>query len=147
MARIIASLLALAAFPGCGNAINCALHGDNLKGRVGFAQSVAIRLDAAVVIQYSTDSFATVVLGSTSQANPQGLVTIPFGICAPSDLDYQLRAFQDLNGHGTPDAGEAIGRDDGTSDGDQAYVVRRVTTNAQGDYNKITDIDITIDVP
>jgi hypothetical protein len=143
-------LLLAAALPflaSCGNAVECAIGGDNFQGRVTFASGVTIRSDAKVIVQASTDSFSTNVLGSASEDNIQGLVTISFGLCLETNRDFQFRAFQDLNGNGSPDAGESSGRDDGTDTGDAAFVSRNSPRDAQGKVTRIEDMSITIDNP
>lgn len=133
------------ALTGCGNAIDCAVNGDNLRGRVTYGQNVAIHGEANVVVQYSTSSFATDTV-SDPQSNLQGLLTVPYGFCVPSGT-YQLRAFQDLNKNGELDVGEPWGRLDGTDSGDAAYLGRTVTASTDETAGRVTDANITIDNP
>lgn len=138
-------MAALGSLVGCGNAIDCALNGDNLMGRVTFGTGVTVRADVNVVIQHSSTSFATEGT-STVKANPQGLLTVPYGFCV-ADGTYQLRAFQDLNGNGSLDTGEPSGRLDGTDSGDATFVDRTVTETSSDTTSRVTDADFVIDNP
>jgi hypothetical protein len=151
--KLVYIFVAAAAFSavGCGNALDCALNGDNLKGRLTFGSGVAVRTDANLVIQYSTDSFGSNKISGT-KTNPQGLLTVPYTFCVASGT-YQLRAFEDLNKNGELDSGEPSGRLDGTDTGDASFVSKTITTTSS-DANsgstttdRVTDADIVIDNP
>jgi hypothetical protein len=130
----------------CGNALNCAISGDNLKGHVTFASGVSVQAGANLVVQYSTDSFVSVAK-STIKTNEQGLVAFPYGMCVPENTDVQVRAFQDLNLNGTIDSGDAQGRHDGTDTGNAAFVSKKVTDDASGNAVELTGVDIVVDTP
>lgn len=145
--RLRAACIALAGtLAGCGNAVDCAINGDNLKGRVTYGAGVTVHQDANLVIQYSVSSFAT-DFSNGIKTNPQGLLTVPYGFCAPNGT-FQLRAFQDLNGNGSLDSGEPSGRLDGTSTGDATYL-DKVVVNATSttEATRVSDADIVIDNP
>ncbi|HUP58540.1 MAG TPA: hypothetical protein VM598_13870 [Bdellovibrionota bacterium] len=140
-------MLAAVAFvaTACGNPIDCAVNGDNLEGRITFGQGIPIRADAPLVIQYSTTSFATNGTPST-KTNPHGLPTVPYGFCVPVGV-YQLRAFQDLNGNGSLDAGEPSGRKDDTTTGNASFVNQTILLESNGTYNRIENAEIMVDTP
>ncbi len=87
---------------------------SHLSGRINFTAAVPPSLTAPIIVQYSTDGFATAQLGQTITDNPQGLLSIPFDIttaviaeCPMTDgAVFQIRAFQDTNGDGTWESGE-----------------------------------------
>ncbi len=131
---------------GCGNSITCALQGDNLRGHVLFAEGVTIEPTAAIVVQVSTDSFATAGTTKFSVVNTNALVSVPYEACVDNDTTYQLRAFQDLDQDGVLEAGEAIGLYDDTDTGNAAY--QSVTIPSSVDQSTWTiekDINLTLD--
>jgi hypothetical protein len=106
--------------PACGNAVECLVNGDNIKGHVIFPADSPGEAGKTVLVQFSKDSFATVA-SDTRVSNTQGLVAVPYSYCAETEKTFSVRAFQDSNGDGMWEAGEAAGRDDGTSDGNSTY--------------------------
>src|SRR4051794_7418589 len=80
---------------GC-NDLECAVMGDNLQGRITFAEEVPIVPGARITYQWSKDSF-TSVAGRSSVNNYDGLVTFSYSLCVENDVDFQVRAFQDTN--------------------------------------------------
>jgi hypothetical protein len=96
----------------------CSAQGT-VSGYVVFTGAVKIVKGAAIVVQYSTDNFASTSTTGTVMVNGQGMVAVPFsfqiGLC--SNMTLQLRAFQDPNFTGTWASGDAVGRLDGTDNG------------------------------
>lgn len=136
---------------GCGNELDCALNGNNLKGRVTFAGNVPVQTGTTVVVQWSRDSFATVSGHTTSAANVQGLLSIPYGLCVDTDVNIQVRAFEDTNGNSSPDTGEPSGRYDQTSNGNGNFVDVLVHSTSSGNSSSSRDVkegvDIALDTP
>ena len=128
---------------GCGKTVECILSGDNTSGHVNFGDYHPIEKGAAIRVEYSTDNFATVGGGKSVQ-NIQGLITVPYSICAPKDQGFVLRAYQDSNKNDALDSGEASGRHDGTTNGDASFISETVTSSKNP---KLEEIDITIDKP
>lgn len=132
---------------GCGNSLNCEIMGDNVHGRVNFDGAINVNSDAQVVVELSEDSFST-VKRSRTVLNRQGLLSVPFSLCADSDVPFQVRAFQDDNHNGAWDSGsEGAGRDDGSSGTHEAYSTRTVTSSDLGSssWDEVKDVNISID--
>jgi len=139
-------------FAGCGNSANCALKGDNLKGRVTFAGNVLVQPEASVVVEWSKDSFATVSGRSISKPNVQGLLSVPYSLCVDNDINVQVRGYEDINDNITPDGSEYAGRYDQTSNGDAPFVNVQVhASTASGSTQSTWEIkegvDLVIDTP
>lgn len=132
---------------GCGNALNCAILGDNVKGRVTFGSSVNVVAGSAVIVEWSMDSFSS-VSGRSTQRNIHGLLSVPYSTCIDSGVDVQFRAYQDLNENTLLDGGEAYGRYDQTGSGDASYLSKQVpASSASSDWRVLEGIDIAIDTP
>ncbi len=135
---------------GCGNSLSCALLGDNVRGRINFAPSVPIESRAPLVVEWSTDSFATAGI-SSSKNNEHDLLTVPYTLCVDNNKNIQFRAYQDRNGNRQPDAGETAGRYDGTPDGNAGFITKNVpsvgsaSSSTASTWEKISSIDITLD--
>lgn len=149
--RLAATSLALAwgaLATGCGNTLDCALKGDNIRGRITFAPAIAIRPESRIVVEWSTDSFSGATrAGFTTLNNLHGLPSVAYSLCATDGATYQFRVFQDLDGDSTLDAGESSGRDDGTADGNAAYVSRLLRKSTENTWETIDDVNITVDTP
>lgn len=135
---------------GCGNTLDCIIRGDNVKGRIVFGPGAPARARANTIVETSTDGFATSGDSGTSEHNLHGFISFDYSLCAPNDADFSVRAYQDENGNGTWDPGEANGRDDGTSDGHGAYRTYRLaapieTEDDAGVWNVQRGVDITMD--
>jgi len=130
---------------GCGNSLNCSILGENLKGRIDYSSEVDLEKDSTLVIEWSSESFATIDDSKTLQ-NIHGLVTVPYSACLELDSDYQVRVFQDTNGNGTLDTGETYGLYDGTSNGTgTATVVNLPSSENNENWQMEDEADITID--
>jgi hypothetical protein len=130
---------------GCGNSLNCALLGDNLRGRVSLAADIPLEEGADIIVEWSDDSFAT-VSNSNSSTNVHGLVAIPYTACISNDIAYAVRAYQDTNQNGKGDAGEYLGQYDDTSDGNGTLKTITVPGSADNNEWQVEDgIDITLD--
>ena len=130
---------------GCGK-LQCAISGDNVKGRVNFSPVVAPKTEGKVIIQYAADSNFTVVVGSTSKSNPHGIVTMPYSLCVTEGTDYFIRAFQDVDGNENYTSGEGSGRYDQNDTGNGSITAVNVPTSASGQNpNKKENIDISLD--
>lgn len=110
--RQFLTLFALSlAFPGCGNSLNCALLGDNLRGHVTFTNAYPPFVNDRITVQASTDSFTSVTETAVID-NMQNLPTVPYKLCVPNNVNVQVRAFADRNKSGTWESGEGAGRAD-----------------------------------
>jgi hypothetical protein len=145
--------LSLAILPlvttGCGNQLNCAINGDNVKGHIGFTSTITPKTTSQIVVQYSTNSF-TSVSDSKNLSNEQGLVVLPYTFCAANDADIAIRAFQDDNGNGNWDSGEGAGRNDGTTDGNANYLTHNFphpqpSATPPVEWKVDENVDITLD--
>jgi hypothetical protein len=133
---------------GCGNSLNCAINGDNLKGRILYSSNVPIQTDSPVVVEWSKDSFSTVSGRFISDKNVQGLVTVPYSLCVDNDVDVQLRSYEDVNGDNQLTTGEYAGRYDKTDNGDGTYTNVNIPSSVSNSNWKVSDgIDITLDTP
>ncbi|MCC7443006.1 MAG: hypothetical protein IT285_15340 [Bdellovibrionales bacterium] len=104
-------VFALPVLSGCGNALNCEIYGDNVEGRIYFTRDVEVDRGKNIVVEYSENAFTSVTKTSPLD-NQQGLLSIPYSLCAESEVDFAIRAYQDENGNGVYDAGEGNGRHD-----------------------------------
>lgn len=136
---------------GCGNSMNCAILGNNVNGRINFGDRAPFGSQRTQLkVELSKDIFAT-VWQSQVVDNSQNLISVPYSLCADNNVNFTIRAFSDQNANGKWDAGEGTGRDDGTSDGNAAYVTRNIPytapadKNTSGDWKKINGVDIWID--
>ena len=122
--RLRVFVIALLMGPGlvaCSeNQFNCEIQGNNVEGRIHFANGVPLESRTTILVQTSTDGFATAPEYTEHVDNLQGLISLPYDICADPG-SVSVRAFQDTNGNGAYDAGEPAGRRDGTSSGHAAY--------------------------
>ena len=123
----------------CGKGTPDKVYANYLTGRVNVAGTVSVQSGAPILIEYSTDGFAT-VSGTLRLNNDQGLLTLPYRIEFKSyDGDYvQLRAYQDSNKNGIWDPGEASGRYDNTTAGNSVLLsIHRVVDYkcATGSYD------------
>lgn len=142
------TLVSVGLLTGCESELNCLVAGDNVRGRVGYGQGITINPDTNLVIQFSTSStFASAVSTGKTQKNPHGLVTVPYSLCATEGATVYFRAFQDTDGDGTLDSGEASGLFDGTSNGNAAATSKLIPTRAQTESSRVEGIDITLDTP
>jgi len=131
----------------CGNTITCAIQGDNLRGHVLFAEGVEIDSDADIVVQISTDSFASAPMTKSQFHNVNGLVSVPFEACIDNDTSYEVRAFQDTNRDGVLDAGEQVGLYDDTENGNGTPKPISIPGSADNTTWEVKkDINITLDV-
>lgn len=145
--ELLGAVLALLLVSSCGNSLNCAVLGDNAKGRVTFGSAVSVAPGAAVVVEWSTNSFSS-VSGRTSRSNVHGLLSIPYSTCIDSAVDVQFRAYQDMNDNTQIDAGEASGRFDLDGGGNATYVSKQVpVSSASSDWKILEGVDIAIDTP
>ena len=143
--RGLLCLAALFSTAGCGNSLNCALLGDNLRGRISLASEVPLDEGADIVVEWSDDAFAT-VSDSSSSTNVHGLVSIPYTACVSNDIAYSVRAYQDANGNGTGDTGEYLGQYDDTADGNGTLKTVTVPGSTDNTEWQVEDgIDITLD--
>lgn len=146
-ARITAWIaLSAAALGGCGSSLDC-LTGDNVRGRVLMTSTTSgtePRGGAKLLIQYSEDSFTSIKRTATSD-NKQGFTSVPFSLCADLDRNFQLRAFQDINGDRVWATGEAAGRDDGTANGNATYTSAQVSKTAAGLSSSREGVEIVLD--
>ncbi len=141
-AALIACTLVLG---GCGNSLKCALQGDNLKGHVTLAEGVPLASGADVVIEVSSDSFVTAA-ETVTRENLHALVAVPYSACISNDVDFNVRAFQDINGNGALDAGEFLGLYDGTSDGSGTARTVNLPADETNETWEVEDgVDITLD--
>lgn len=135
---------------GCGNTLNCAVLGDNLSGRITFANGTRAELNGSIVIEWSKDSFATVG-GRGYISNNHGLLTFRYSVCVDNDVPVAVRAYQDENEDRVQSTGEASGRYDGTDTGDAAYLTKTVpggvTAGQTSRWEKVDGADINLDVP
>jgi hypothetical protein len=94
-----------------------------VSGYVVFTGAVSIVPNSQVVVQWSTDSFASTVYTGAGVPNVQNAVAVPFGfsvqLCGP--MTIQVRAFQDPGYTGSWASGEAAGRYDGTDSGNGSF--------------------------
>ena len=138
-------LSALLGLTACGNSLNCTILGDNIAGHILYGSAVDVEKDSDLVIEWSSDSFATIV-DSKSVQNIHGLVAVPYSACLDLDTDYQVRAFQDANGNGSLDTGETVGLYDGTSDGNGTATTVNLPSSENNVNWQVEDgADITID--
>ncbi len=133
----------VALFSAC-NDLSCMLAGDNLKGRLTYSDSLSRVPGAPIIIQWSTDNFATIA-GSRNWDNWLGLLTFEYSACVDSEIDYQVRAIQDTNGNGQYDSGEVEGRCDGTANGDSAFITKRVPQSNGEKWEVVNGADIVLD--
>jgi hypothetical protein len=120
-----------------------------VTGRINYTGTVPPDPSAPIVIQYSTDNFATAPTALVVVTNLQGLLTFTFNASStiaagcPQTVGtvFKFRAFQDSNANGIWDSGEGSGRDDGTSDGNTTVISHAVHSN----YLSATDIVIYLD--
>jgi uncharacterized protein (DUF2141 family) len=142
------SLIPALLLAGCGNAVNCVVDGDNLRGRITIGDSVKINSGAQLIVEWSTNSFATVPTLSDTVAvkNVHGMPSVSYSACIYNDGTYQLRAFQDVNGNGVLDAGEGSGRYDGTAEGNGSFIPAVLTPKRQGERPTLDHVDIGLDV-
>jgi hypothetical protein len=139
-----AAILVALVGTGCDE-LDCLVSGDNVHGRVTFGVGTTIHQGTNILVQWSADSFSSVT-GTTTESNMHGLVTVPFGMCVTTNTDYQLRAFQDFNGNGQPDTGEARGLYDGVNGSDGAYITVRVGKDSQNAVTDYGPADIALDL-
>jgi hypothetical protein len=134
---------------GCGNALNCAINGDNVRGHVLFGQAAQVDAGARVVVEWSKDGFGAVD-GLDTIDNAQGLVSVPYSLCVDNNIEVSIRAYQDENGNGAWESGEAAGRDDGTSDGNATYTTHNLagaepSGDASGNWEVEKDVNVWLD--
>lgn len=135
---------ALLLLSGCGNEVDCLIRGDNVRGRVSFASGIEIVSSADIVVEWSQDGFSSVG-GRSRQRNNNGLVNVPYSMCANDGVALSFRAYQDLDNDATLDAGENSGRFDGTGDGDAAFQSRTIPESTEQNWETIEAIDIAVD--
>ncbi len=131
---------------GCENALNCQIFGDNVRGRITFAPGIAVRSGVPLRVEWSKDSFATPQRGS-GDVNDQGLLWVPYSLCADDGADLQFRAYQDFDGDGQLDAGEPSGRYDLTADGNAVYITKTLPNSTDSKWETLNGIDIAVDTP
>lgn len=120
---------------GCGSDLGCTVRGNNVNGRIYFPAGTPVEAGSTIVVQYSEDSFTTIEKTETVW-NLQGLVALPYSVCADQDSTFQVRAFQDSDGDGSYDVGEYAGRDDGTSSGHDGYLGRIIVSPSATDEDQ-----------
>jgi hypothetical protein len=95
------------------------------------APTIGANRGAHLVIQWSNDSFSSSVNSAAVVENQQGFPVVPFSFpfyfCAPNTT-IQLRAFESRDGTDLWTAGDAVGRHDGTNNGNGTYSSVVVTT-------------------
>lgn len=129
---------------GCGKR-SCQYDGDNVEGRVNFSERAEPLTDKRIIIQSSSNGFAQ-VFSLNTKTNHQGFLTVAYTVCAPENVPFFVRAFQDGNDNGVHDFGEPAGRHDGTTDSNGTYISRTVVNNAANDeWHKVSGVDITLD--
>ncbi|MGZ3697442.1 MAG: hypothetical protein ACXWP5_05015 [Bdellovibrionota bacterium] len=139
---ILPTWLAIAA-TGCGANSGCIINGDNVKGHVLSSTAAPVRSNVNIIVEISQDTFATVANRAVIN-NAQGLISVPYTICANTGVDFKVRAYQDTNGNSAWDSGEPSGRDDGTSNGNATnFTIRNITTT-QG-WTVLSGVDVTLD--
>jgi hypothetical protein len=94
----------------------------NVGGAVVFSNGMVIAPGADIVLQYSTDSFATVTNTGTVVNNAEGFVAVPYQFpvrypCNTTAPTIQIRAFQSQSRTDVFVAGDVNGRFDGTDNG------------------------------
>jgi hypothetical protein len=134
---------------GCGNAVSCALYGDNLKGHIDFTSAIPPSSDKRVILERSIDGGGTFAFAK-NLSNSQGLLSLSYTLCVDNDVNVAVRAFQDDNGNGKWDSGEGAGREDGTADGNAPYKTHNFpkpnpSANPPVDWKIDANADITID--
>ena len=126
-----------------GAAPSCTPTTGTVSGYVIFGGAVSIARGGTVVIQWSTDSFATTIYTGAGVVNTQGMLAVPFGfsvnICGT--LSFQLRAFQDPGVSGVWTTGDAVGRYDGTDTGNATYTTVSLSTSS----TSVSNLSIIMD--
>lgn len=126
-------------------AANCVANGNNVKGHVIFGNGVTLIPGSDIIIQWSTDSFATVTNVGVTTNNAQGFVAVPFSFCIDTGKSFQLRAFQADDKTMTYHSGEATGRYDGTDTGNAAYITTNLFQNQISDWPLLQGLEIVLD--
>lgn len=131
--------------PGPAASPTCTSTQGTVSGYVVFTGAVSITRGANVVVQWSTDSFATTTYTGAGVVNTQGMVAVPFGfnVTFCSSIALQIRAFQDPNFTGTWSAGQAEGRYDGTDYGNTSFTTVNLNTSQATQGNVIIFLDGT----
>jgi hypothetical protein len=99
---------------------------SQVTGYVLFGAGITPTVGYSVVIQWSTDNFATVTNSGTSLNNTQGFPSVPFDFRASytcgSLPDMQFRAYEAPTSSFGWSLGDAVGRKDDTSTGNGTYI-------------------------
>ncbi len=136
---------------GCGSSFNCAIFGDNIRGHVMLGPLAPTSSSRKMVVEVSSDGFATVSNIATVD-NFQSFVVVPYTVCGDTGKTLSVRAFVDQASNGTYVSGAPSGRYDGTSDGNAAYKTLNFPAastsskdSSSSDWKKDYNIDIAID--
>jgi hypothetical protein len=148
--KLVLSVAAFALLSGCGDAINCAIQGDNVHGRVNFTAANPPRSDREILVEISNTGSFGAVTDTVRLSNTQGLMSVPFSLCTAPNTTYAFRAYQDDNQDSAFTSGEPNGRHDGTTNGHAAIVPRTIpspaaATSSDDSWPEISAVDIDLD--
>ena len=129
LTAILAALLSSCCSKNNDGSLSCGFTLDQcssvVSGYVLYANGTRPTQNADVVIEWSTDSFATVTHSGQTVNNAQGFVAVPFSFDATysctSVPSFQVRALESPDHTGVWKTGNVVGRCDGTSTGNATY--------------------------
>ena len=110
----------------------CTPSTGNVTGYVIFSGGAPMATGADVVVQYSTDSFGSNIYTGFFANNGQGFLVMPFSFSVDycgSGMPVQIRAFQSTDHSLSWVSGNSVGRYDGTSNGNAAFVTATVSSS------------------